>query len=255
MPRLPSSSLPNCPAPDPPKPDVVSLRPIVNQVNRFLHHSFPGRKCSRKTRRGKPSTCLLIRRTATSEPFRPPPILSSRKPTRRTTSLSASHNKVGSASSIPFQHLPKRDFLNVFFPRNGPTKDLLSENRSANIPPMPSFSMSNSDADSLEAERLMEAFVPYVREEQERRHPEWASLVEKVKKATSLLKHYENRTTWSGLGVVEYADWCFYPEENGDICRLAIHADLLPARTHRSGLPMTGCFKSYKKFFVLSNTP
>ncbi len=96
---------------------------------------------------------------------------------------------------------------------------------------MSSFSMSNSDADSLEAERLMEAFVPYVREEQERRHPGWAALVEKVKKATSLFKHYENRTTWSGLGVVEYADWCFYPEENGDICRLVIHADLLPART------------------------
>lgn len=83
----------------------------------------------------------------------------------------------------------------------------------------------------LEIERLMKAFVPYVREEQERRHPEWASLVAKVKKATSLLKHYENRTTWSGLGVVEYADWCFYPEENGDICRLSVHADLLPART------------------------
>ncbi len=79
MPRLPSSSLPNCPAPDPLRPDVVSLRPIVNQVNRFLHHSFPGRKCSRKTRRGKTSKCLLIRRTATSEPFRPPPIPSSRK--------------------------------------------------------------------------------------------------------------------------------------------------------------------------------
>ncbi|OLA87847.1 MAG: hypothetical protein BHW66_12680 [Akkermansia sp. 54_46] len=150
--------------------------------------------------------------------------------------MSVFRNKAGGKHSSlrffnPFPASSGKGFFDAFFPRNGPTKDLLSGNRSANIPPMPSFSMSNSDANSLEAERLMEAFVPYVREEQERRHPGWAALVEKVKKATSLLKHYENRTTWSGLGVVEYADWCFYPEENGDICRLVIHADLLPART------------------------
>lgn len=45
-----------------------------------------------------------------------------------------------------------------------------------------------------ETERLMEAFVPCVREELERRHPEWASIVAKVKSATFLLKRYENRS-------------------------------------------------------------
>lgn len=99
--------------------------------------------------------------------------------------------------------------------------------------------MANTDAESPETdpktdlamERLMEAFSPGVRDDLERRHPEWAPLIEHVKTAAALLKCHENRTAWTGVGTVEYADWCFYPEPDGSVSRLIIYADLIPARS------------------------
>lgn len=99
--------------------------------------------------------------------------------------------------------------------------------------------MSNTDAESPETdpktdlamECLMEAFSPGVRDDLERRHPEWALLIEQVKTAVALLKRHENRAAWTGVGTVEYADWCFYPEPDGSVSRLIIYADLIPARS------------------------
>ncbi len=84
------------------------------------------------------------------------------------------------------------------------------------------------DAD---VERIMQAFSPHVRDRQEKSHPEWSHIVKKVKQAAALLKRHENRSAVTGIGPVEYTDWCFYPEPDGSISRLAIHADLRPIRS------------------------
>lgn len=104
---------------------------------------------------------------------------------------------------------------------------------------MTSHAMANTDAESpemgpktdLAMERLMEAFSPGLRDDLERRHLEWAPLIEHVKAAAALLKCHENRAAWTGIGTVEYADWCFYPEPDGSVSRLIIYADLIPARS------------------------
>lgn len=97
-------------------------------------------------------------------------------------------------------------------------------------------SQPDPHADSLreewDMERLMAAFTPCVRQEEQRLHPQWAPVVQKVKMAAALLRQHQNRTGLPGTGTVEYADWCFYPEKDGSsISRLAIHADLIPARS------------------------
>lgn len=123
---------------------------------------------------------------------------------------------------------------------------------------MTSHAMSNTDAESpemdpktdLAMERLMEAFSPGVRDDLERRHPEWAPLIEQVKTAAALLKRHENRAAWTGVGTVEYADWCFYPEPDGSVSRLIIYADLIPVRCSAHQIAINTMIQKLKECLV-----
>lgn len=84
-----------------------------------------------------------------------------------------------------------------------------------------------------EVERIMLAFNPALKNSLEQQHPEWSLLTEKAKQAASLLKNHEMQTDWNNLGLVEYADWCFYPEPDGACLHLAVYADLVPPRTQQ----------------------
>lgn len=84
-----------------------------------------------------------------------------------------------------------------------------------------------------EVERIMLAFNPTLKSTLEQRHPEWRPLVEKAKQATGLLKNHEIQADWNSLPLVEYADWCFYPEPDGTFLYLAVYADLIVPRTEQ----------------------
>lgn len=90
-----------------------------------------------------------------------------------------------------------------------------------------------NDSFEREVELIMEAFDPRYKEALEHQHPEWQALAEKVRTATGTLKEYECHADYNVLGLIEYADWCFYPEPDHTISNLAIYADLMPARTDR----------------------
>lgn len=85
----------------------------------------------------------------------------------------------------------------------------------------------------VEVERIMLAFNPTLKSSLEQQHPEWHLLTEKAKQATGLLKKHEMQTDWNSLGLVEYADWCFYPEPDGTYLHLAVYADLVHPRTEQ----------------------
>lgn len=84
-----------------------------------------------------------------------------------------------------------------------------------------------------EVERIMLAFTPTLKNSLEQQHPEWRPLVEKAKQATGLLKNHEIQADWNSLPLVEYADWCFYPEPDGTFLYLAVYADLIVPRTEQ----------------------
>lgn len=90
----------------------------------------------------------------------------------------------------------------------------------------------NTSSDE-EVERIMLAFNPILKSTLEQLHPEWRPLVEKAKQATGLLKNHEIQADWNSLPLVEYADWCFYPEPDGTFLYLAVYADLIMPRTEQ----------------------
>lgn len=77
----------------------------------------------------------------------------------------------------------------------------------------------------------MKTFDFHLKEAQASLNPELFPLIEKVKTATGLLKKHMNHADRDEFGaLVEYADWCFYPEQDGTITTLVIYADMVPVR-------------------------